>query len=60
MEPDHEAIGSQIPTGDIEAPFSASDPFLAAVLKLAKPRPHGPKHYALIHGHSISGEPRKL
>jgi hypothetical protein len=35
------------------------DPFLAAVLKTAKPRPHWPKDYALNHGHYISGEPRK-
>ena len=27
------------------------DPFLAAVQKLAKPRPHWPKDYALNHGH---------
>jgi hypothetical protein len=35
------------------------DPFLAAVLKAAKPRPHWPKNYALNHGHYISGEPKK-
>jgi hypothetical protein len=35
------------------------DPFLAAVLKAAKPRPHWPKDYALNHGNYISGEPRK-
>jgi hypothetical protein len=35
------------------------DPFLAAVLKTAKPRPHWPKDYALNHGHYISGEPKK-
>ncbi len=35
------------------------DPFLAAALKAAKPRPHWPKDYALNHGHYISGEPRK-
>ena len=35
------------------------DPFVAAVLKLAKPRPHLPKDYALNHGHYVRGEPRK-
>lgn len=35
------------------------DPFLAAVLKLAKPRPHLPKDYALNHGHYNRGEPKK-
>jgi hypothetical protein len=35
------------------------DPFVAAVLKLAKPRPHLPKDYALNHGHFVRGEPRK-
>ncbi len=35
------------------------DPFLAAVLKSAKPRPHWPKDYALDHGHYVTGEPRK-
>ena len=35
------------------------DPFIQAVLKLAKPRPHWPKDYALNHGHYVSGEPKK-
>ncbi len=35
------------------------DPFLAAVRKIAKPRPHWPKDYALNHGHYVSGEPKK-
>jgi hypothetical protein len=35
------------------------DPFLAAVKRLAKPRPHLPKDYALNHGHYVRGEPRK-
>jgi len=35
------------------------DPFLAAALKVAKPRPHWPKDYALNHGHYVSGEPKK-
>ena len=35
------------------------DPFLKAVLKVAKPRPHWPADYVLNHGHYVSGEPRK-
>ena len=35
------------------------DPFIAAILKLAKPRPHWPKDYALNHGHYTRGEPKK-
>lgn len=36
-----------------------NDPFIQAVLKSAKPRPHWPKDYALNHGHYFSGEPKK-
>lgn len=36
-----------------------NDPFLQAILKSAKPRPHWPKDYALNHGHYVSGEPQK-
>jgi hypothetical protein len=35
------------------------DPFLEAVLKVSKPRPHWPKDFALNHGHYVSGEPKK-
>jgi hypothetical protein len=35
------------------------DPFLAAVRKTAKSRPHWPKDYALNHGHYVGGEPKK-
>ena len=38
---------------------SADDPFVAAVLKVAKPRPHWPKDFVLNHGHYVSGEPKK-
>ncbi len=40
-------------------PAIANDPLVAAVEKLAKPRPHLPKDYALNHGHYIRGEPKK-
>jgi hypothetical protein len=35
------------------------EPFIAAILKLAKPRPHWPKDYALNHAHYVKGHPRK-
>jgi hypothetical protein len=35
------------------------DPFVAAVEKLAKPRPPLPRDYALNHGHYLRGEPKK-
>jgi hypothetical protein len=38
---------------------SNEDPFLSAVLKVAKLRPDWPKDYVLNHGHYVSGEPRK-
>jgi hypothetical protein len=38
---------------------AAEDPFVAAVERLAKPRPHLPKDYALNHGHYLRGEPKK-
>jgi len=38
---------------------SADDPFVTAVLKVAKPRPHWPKDFVLNHGHYVSGEPKK-
>lgn len=36
-----------------------ADPFLEAIRKTAKPRPHWPADFALNHGHYVSGEPRK-
>ncbi len=35
------------------------DAFLAAALKVTKPRPHWAGDYALNHGHYVSGEPKK-
>ena len=35
------------------------DPLAAVVEKLARPRPHLPKDYALNHGHYLRGEPKK-
>ena len=37
----------------------ANDPFLTAVERLAKPRPHLPKDYALNHGHYLRGESKQ-
>jgi hypothetical protein len=38
---------------------SEDDPLVGAVEKLAKPRAHLPKDYALNHGHYLRGEPKK-
>lgn len=35
------------------------DPFLQTIRKVAKPRPHWPKDFALNHGHYTRGEPKK-
>ena len=35
------------------------DPAVSAILKLAKPRPHWPKDYALNHAHYVKGHPKK-
>ena len=56
--------GTKLPEGvevKIETVEStvANDPFLAAIERLAKPRPHLPKDYALNHGHYVRGEPKK-
>ena len=37
----------------------AGDPFFATVARLAKPRPHLPKDYALNPSHYLRGEPKK-
>ena len=57
--------GTSLPEGvevKIETlePATQDDAFLVAALKVAKPRPHWPKDYALNHGHYISGEPKKI
>ncbi|MEO7298656.1 MAG: hypothetical protein ABI042_08790 [Verrucomicrobiota bacterium] len=48
-------------TGKVETLelLSEDEPFIKAILKLAKPRPHWPKDYALNHGRYVSGEPKK-
>ena len=35
------------------------DPLVAAVERLARPRPHLPADYALNHGYYLRGEPKK-
>ena len=53
--------GTKLPEGaavKIET-ITADDPLVAAVERLAKPRPHLPKDYALNHGHHLRGEPKK-
>ena len=56
--------GTRLPEGaavriETLEPAREPDPLVAAVEKLAKPRPHLPKDYALNHGHYVRGEPRK-
>ena len=52
--------GTKLPEGaEVKIETIAADPFLAAVDRLAKPRPHLPKDYALNHGHYLRGEPKK-
>lgn len=53
--------GTKLPEGAevrIET-VATDDPFVAAVERLAKPRAHLPKDYALNHGHYLRGEPKK-
>jgi hypothetical protein len=50
--------GAKVKVETLE-PMPEDDPFLQTVLKLAKPRPHLPKDYALNHGHYVRGEPKK-
>jgi hypothetical protein len=50
--------GAEVRVETVDAPPD-TDPFLQTVLKLAKPRPHLPKDYALNHGHYVRGEPKK-
>ena len=49
--------GAEVRIETLEMP--PEDPFLAAALKAAKPRPDWPSDYSLNHGHYVSGEPRK-
>ena len=56
--------GTKLPEGaevkvETLGPAAEGDPFLQAVLKLAKPRPHWPKDYALNHAHYVKGHPKK-
>jgi hypothetical protein len=44
---------------NVETLAAENDPFIQAVLNLAKPRPHWPKDYALNHAHYVKGHPKK-
>jgi len=50
--------GADVKIETLELP-PEDDPFVAAALKVAKPRPHWPKDFVLNHGHYVSGEPKK-
>jgi hypothetical protein len=55
--------GTKLPEGTevkVETLLTAAeDPLVAAIEKLAKPRPHLPRDYALNHGHHVGGEPKR-
>lgn len=52
--------GTKLPEGaEVRVETVKPDPLVSAVERLAKPRPHLPKDYALNHGHYIRGEPKK-
>jgi hypothetical protein len=55
--------GTKLPEGAVvrvETLLTAvDDPLVAAMEKLAKPRPHLPADYALNHGYYVGGEPKK-
>jgi len=50
--------GAAVKVETLEA-ATQEDPLVAAVERLAKPRPHLPEDFALNHGHYIRGEPKK-
>jgi hypothetical protein len=50
--------GTEVKVETVE-PKPKDDPYLQAVLKLAKPRPHWPKDFALNHAHYVKGHPKK-
>jgi hypothetical protein len=56
--------GTKMPEGaavkvETFEPATQDGPLVAAVERLAKPRPHLPKDYALNYGHYVRGEPKK-
>jgi hypothetical protein len=50
--------GTQVEVQPLEL-LPEGDPFLQTIQKIAKPRPHWPKDFALNHGHYTRGEPKK-
>lgn len=56
--------GTKLPEGaevkvEVLPAAASEDPLVAAVERLAKPRPHLPKDYALNHGYYRRGEPKR-
>ena len=56
--------GTKLPEGaevriETLKPIPQDDALVAAVERLAKPRPHLPRDYALNHGHYLRGEPKR-
>jgi hypothetical protein len=50
--------GTEVNVEALDLP-AENDSFIQGVLKLAKPRPHWPKDYALNHAHYVKGHPKK-
>lgn len=53
------ADGTEVKVEPLESQPDDADPFLAAIRKVARPRPHWPADYVQNHGHYVSGEPKK-
>jgi len=49
--------GAEVKIETVEV--NPQESFADAITRLAKPRPHLPKDYALNHGHYVRGEPKK-
>ena len=49
--------GAEVRVEPLES--AEEDPFLAAIRKIAKPRPHWPVDFVENHGYYVDGEPRR-
>lgn len=51
---------AKLPDGaKVEIQPISEDPFVKAILKLARPRPEWPADFAKNHGHYLFGEPKR-
>ena len=59
LPPDvHLPEGAEVRVEPLEL-LAENDAAIQAILKLAKPRPHWPKDFALNHAHYVKGHPKK-